>query len=369
MRIAQVSPLYESVPPKKYGGTERIVSYLTEELVHQGHEVTLFASGDSKTKARLVPGCRRALRSDDACTDPILHHLAMLEDVYRRKSDFDLIHFHCDYLHFPISRREHSVRLTTLHGRLDIPELRRLYRKFSREPIVSISHAQRRPLAWAGWAGTVHHGIPTDLHTFQPAPGQYLAFLGRVSPEKRVDRAIEIAVRAGIPLKIAAKVDRFDREYFSEKIRPLLQHPLVEFLGEVGGAEKDAFLGKAIALVMPIDWPEPFGLSMIEAMACGVPVIAWRHGSVPEVIDEGVTGFIVDNLDDAVKAVDRILTLDRRACREVFERRFSVSRMCRDYLAIYRRLLENDRLDGRRKSYNGIPWPESQIGTAALQPE
>ena len=339
MRIAQVAPLYESVPPKKYGGTERIVAYLTEELVRQGHEVTLFASGDSVTAARLVPGCRHSLRSDPGCIDPIVYHLAMVEDVYQRSEDFDLIHFHCDYLHFPASRREAPVRLTTLHGRLDIPELAHLYQKFREEPLVSISNAQRSPLAWAHWVATVQHGIPVDLHTFRPEPGQYLAFLGRISPEKRVDRAIEIAIASGVPLKIAAKVAIVDREYFYAQIEPLMNHPLVEFLGEVGGRDKDEFLGKASALLMPIDWPEPFGLCMIEAMACGVPVIAWRRGSVPEVVDEGETGFVVESMDEAVEAVQRIPSLDRRHCREVFERRFSAVRMCDNYLAVYEELL------------------------------
>lgn len=339
MKIAQVAPLFESVPPKKYGGTERIVSYLTEELVRQGHEVTLFASGDSVTQARLVPACPTCLRCDRGCVDPFVYHLAMLEDVYRRAQDFDVIHFHCDYLHFPVSRRENSVRLTTLHGRLDIPGLPMLYRRFSDEPLVSISNSQRRPLSWAGWVATIYHGIPTTLHSFRPGPGEYLAFLGRISPEKRVDRAIEIAIRAGQPLKIAAKVDRVDREYFYEQIEPLLKHPLVEFVGEVGGRDKDDFLGNASALLMPIDWPEPFGLCMIEAMACGVPVIAWRNGSVPEVVDEGITGFVVDSIDDSVRAVEQVSSLSRRRCREAFERRFSAVRMCEDYVAVYEWLL------------------------------
>ncbi len=339
MRIAQVAPLYESVPPQRYGGTERVVSYLTEALVAQGHDVTLFASGDSVTQGQLIACCKRSLRNDKGCLDPIAYHLLMLEGVYRRASDFDLIHFHCDYLHYPVSRREKHPRLTTLHGRLDIPALRPLYREFSGEPLASISDAQRIPLPSANWAGTVYHGIPPNLHSFQPEPGKYLAFLGRISPEKRVDRAIEIAVRAGVPLKIAAKVDRVDREYFYAQIEPLLRHPLVEFLGEVGGADKDHFLAQATALLMPIDWPEPFGLCMIEAMACGVPVIAWRRGSVPEVVDDGVTGFIVDSMDEAVEAVGRACALNRRHCRETFERRFSDVRMCRDYLAIYRLLL------------------------------
>lgn len=340
MRIAQVAPLHESVPPKGYGGTERVVSYLTEELVRQGHEVTLFASGDSVTRAELISLCSRSLRTDPQCVDPLMYHFVMLEEVSRRASDFDLIHFHTDYLHFPIARREGATRVSTLHGRLDIPALACLYTEYAQEPLVSISNAQRTPLKWCNWQATVYHGLPLDLHAFRPEAGQYLAFLGRISPEKRVDRAIEIAIRAGMPLKIAAKVDRVDREYFYEQIEPLLHHPRIEFLGEVGGADKDRFLGNAYALLMPIDWPEPFGLCMIEAMACGVPVIAWRCGSVPEVIDEGVTGFVVDSVADAVKAVDRVSRLSRRKIRDVFETRFSAERMCRDYLRVYRRLLE-----------------------------
>jgi glycosyltransferase involved in cell wall biosynthesis len=339
MRVAQVAPLYESVPPKQYGGTERVVSYLTEELVRQGHEVTLFASGDSVTKAHLIPCSRNSLRTDPNCVDPIACHFAMLEEVYKRASQFDVIHFHVDYLHFPVSSRKRFPHLTTLHGRLDLPDLPPLYEQFRNEPLVSISTAQRKPLAWANWIDTVHHGLPETLYQCHPEPGQYLAFVGRISPEKRVDRAIEIAQRVGLPLKIAAKVARPDREYFYEQIEPLLHHPLVEFVGEIGEAEKNAFMGNAIALLFPIDWPEPFGLVMIEAMACGVPVIAWRHGSVPEIIDDGVTGFIVDNLDAAVRAVQRVSELSRAQCRQVFETRFSVRRMCHDYLRIYRQLL------------------------------
>lgn len=339
MRIAQVAPLYESVPPQQYGGSERVVSYLTEELVRQGHEVTLFASGDSVTEAHLIPCSRNSLRTDPNCVDPIACHFAMLEEVYNRASQFDVIHFHVDYLHFPVSSRKRFPHLTTLHGRLDLPDLAPLYEQFRNEPLVSISTAQRKPLAWANWIETVHHGLPETLYQCYPEPGQYLAFVGRISPEKRVDRAIEIAQRVGLPLKIAAKVARTDREYFYEQIEPLLHHPLIEFVGEIGEAEKNAFLGNAQALLFPIDWPEPFGLVMIEAMACGVPVIAWRHGSVPEIIDEGVTGFIVDDLDAAVRAVQRVSQLSRTQCRQVFETRFSARRMCHDYLHIYRQLL------------------------------
>jgi glycosyltransferase involved in cell wall biosynthesis len=340
LRIAQVAPLYESVPPHLYGGTERDVSWLTEELVREGHDVTLFASGDSLTSAKLVAPVARALRLDPDCQDQLALHLIMLEEVFRRQGDFDVVHFHCDYLHFPFSRRQRQPHVTTLHGRLDVPGLSRVYREYGGEPVVSISDAQRRPLPWLNWQGTVYHGLPRDLHTPRDGSGKYLAFLGRVSPEKRADWAIEIARRAGMPLKIAAKVDRADRDYFKEQIEPLLKQsePLVEFVGEIGGAAKDEFLGNAAALLFPIDWPEPFGLVMIEAMACGTPVIAFPRGSVPEVIDEGVTGFVVPDVGAAVRAVGRIGELDRRRCRQVFEERFSAERMARDYLAAYRRL-------------------------------
>jgi glycosyltransferase involved in cell wall biosynthesis len=338
MRIAQVSPLFESVPPRTYGGTERVVSYLTEALVRQGHQVTLFASGDSVTRARLVASCPEGLRFDDQVADQFAHHLVLLEQVFQQAADFDLIHFHIDYWHFPLSRRQSTPHVTTLHGRLDLPDLVAVYQEFPEPPVVSISNAQREPLPWLNWQGTVYHGLPPDLYTFQPEPGQYLAFLGRICPEKRVDRAIAIATRVGMALKIAAKVDPTDQEYFDAEIAPQLRHPLVEYVGEVGETEKDAFLGNAYALLFPIDWPEPFGLVMIEAMACGTPVIAFRCGSVPEVIDDGVTGFIVDDVEEAVRAVARIPTLRRRDCRQVFETRFSASRAATDYVNIYRRL-------------------------------
>jgi glycosyltransferase involved in cell wall biosynthesis len=342
VRIAQVAPLYESVPPRGYGGTERVVSYLTEELIRQGHEVTLFASGDSETKAELIAACPRSLRLDPGCVDPLPHHLLLLERVFEGASAFDVVHFHCDYLHFPLSRRHLCPHLTTLHGRLDIPDLQPLYREFAGEPLVSISDAQRQPIPWANWQATVYHGIPRDLHALQERPGSYLAFLGRVSPEKRLDRAVHIARRTGMPLKIAAKIDAADRSYFKEAIQPVLKAAgtRAEFVGEVGGREKDDFLARAYALLFPIDWPEPFGLVMIEALACGTPVIAWRCGSVPEVIADGVTGFIVDSLDQAVQAVGRVPVLSRRKCRQVFEERFTAVRMTRDYVRIYRRLLE-----------------------------
>ncbi len=340
MRIAQVAPLYESVPPKLYGGTERVVSYLTEELVRQGHEVTLFASGDSTTRARLVASSRRSLRLDQSCIDQLAHHILMLEAVYKDASDFDLIHFHVDYLHFPLSRRQPIPHITTLHGRLDLPDLQALFHEFHDVPVISISNAQRAPLPQANWVGTVYHGLPPELYTFRPEQGSYLAFLGRISPEKRVDRAIEIARRLDMPLKIAAKVDSVDRDYFDDRIVPLLNGAGVEYVGEVAEDEKDEFLGEAYALLFPIDWPEPFGLVMIEAMACGTPVIAYRHGAVPEVVEEGVTGFVVESVEDAVRATARVATLDRRRCREVFEERFTVERMARDYAAIYARRVE-----------------------------
>lgn len=350
MKIAQVAPLYESVPPQLYGGTERVVSHLTEALMQQGHDVTLFASGDSVTSARLVPACERSLRLDPNCRDHLAHHVLMLEQVARHAEHFDVIHFHIDYLHYPLSRRSAKPHLTTLHGRLDLPELQPLYAEFREMPVVSISDAQRLPLPDAAWLGTVHHGLPLDLYTFTPTAERYLAFVGRVSPEKRLDRAIEIARRCQIELRIAAKVDAADRDYFRDEIEPLLDGPYVDFVGEIGEAEKNAFLGGALALLFPIDWPEPFGLVMIESMACGTPVVAFPGGSVAEVIDPGVTGFIVDDIEAAVAAVDDAAQLDREAVRARFDRRFSASRMARDYVALYERLLERPRAATRVSS-------------------
>jgi glycosyltransferase involved in cell wall biosynthesis len=341
MKVAQIAPLYEAVPPKLYGGTERVVSYLTEELVRRGHAVTLFASGDSITGAELAAPVPTALRLDPRVRDPLPHFAIMLDAVRRRSAEFDVLHFHIDILQFPLFRDIAAATLTTLHGRQDLPDLPPLYRAFAEMPLVSISHAQRAPLPPLNWVATVHHGLPRDLYAFAPEGADgYLAFLGRISPEKRPDRAIEIAIRAGIALKIAAKVDAVDRAYFEERIRPLLAHPLVEFIGEIGEREKGAFLGGARALLFPIDWPEPFGLVAIEAMACGTPVVAFRCGAAPEVIDPGLTGFVVDTLDDAVAAVARIGTLDRARVRAAFERRFSVERMADDYLAAYASLAE-----------------------------
>ncbi len=337
MRIALVAPLFESVPPKMYGGTERVVSYLSEELVHEGHDVTLFASGDSVTAARLISTSRRALRLG-GCVDSLAAHILMLGRVAAMASEFDVIHFHTDYLHFPLSRLHCLTHVTTLHGRLDLPQLPPLYNEYRDVPLVSISGSQRAPLAFANWVATVHHGLPDSLYTFRPERGRYLAFLGRVAPEKRVDRAIEIARRVDMELWIAAKVDRADEAYY-ESIRPLLRDPRVHYLGEIGEQEKDKFLGEAYALLFPIDWPEPFGLVMIEAMACGTPVIAFPRGSVPELMSNGETGFVVNDVDEAVAALARLETFNRRRCRRVFENRFTAQRMGQNYLAVYRRLI------------------------------
>ena len=351
MRIAQVAPLHESVPPQGYGGTERVVSYLTEDLVRRGHEVTLFASGDSVTRAELISCCARSLRLDPACKDPLAYHYVMLERVIQRAADFDVIHFHIDYLHFPVSRRIDVPHVTTLHGRLDLPDLQPMYDEFRETPLVSISDAQREPLPQANFCRTVHHGLPLGLHQPRPKPGDYFAFLGRISPEKRVDRAIAIAQRLGVPLKIAAKVDSADRDYYQQEVVPVLDDPLIEFVGEIGEDVKGDFLGNAQALLFPIDWPEPFGLVMIESMACGTPVVAFRGGSVSEIIEEGVSGFVVDELDAAVAAAERTRELDRLACRAAFERRFSAQTMAEGYLETYTELIER----GRRKSGERFP--------------
>ena len=339
MRVAQVAPLYESVPPKMYGGTERVVSYLTEELVQMGHDVTLFASGDSMTSANLVPMCPNALRLNSACIDQLAHHVLMLERVYAMKEQFDIIHFHIDYLHFPLTRREKVVSVTTLHGRLDIPDLQPIYQEFGDMPVISISDFQRTPLACADWRGNVYHGIPARSYEFNDQPEGYLAFLGRITPEKGIDEAIRIALKTKTPLKIAAKIDRVDEEYFRTTIEPLLDHSLIEFIGEIGHDRKNSFLGNAKALLFPINWPEPFGLVMIESLACGTPVIAYPYGSVPEVLEDGITGFIVDDVESASRAVHEIGQIDRRNCRMQFENRFTSSRMAQDYVGLYRQLL------------------------------
>ncbi len=339
MRIAQVSPLYESVPPLLYGGTERIVSYLTEELVTMGHEVTLFASGDSQTRARLVSPCSKGLRLDATYQDHLVHHIIMLEHFFREANNFDIAHFHIDYLHYPLSSRHSLAHLTTLHGRLDLPDLRTLYSVFPSIPLVSISNSQRKPLPFLNWQGTVYHGLPRNLYKPRFEHGHYLAFLGRISPEKRPDLAVKIARRFGMELKIAAKVDPADVEYYQEVIRPLIDGSLVEYVGEISENEKDLFLGNAFALLFPIDWPEPFGMAMIEAIACGTPIIAFRRGSVPEVMLDGVTGFVVDNVKDAVEVLKKIPGLHRRLIHQVFEERFTSRRMTEEYLAIYQKMV------------------------------
>ena len=339
MRIAQVAPLCESVPPKHYGGTERVVSYLTEALVQMGHEVTLYASGDSVTGARLRACSKSALRLDKSSIDPVADHVYLAERVYQQSREFDVVHSHIDYLGFPLWRRMATPRVTTLHGRLDIPNLVKLVREFRDEPVVSISDSQRLPLAWANWQTTVYHGLPERLYSLWERPGAYLAFLGRISPEKRLDRAIEIARRSGMPLKIAAKVDKVDRVYFEATIKPLLHQSHLEYIGEIGESEKNEFLGKAAALLFPIDWPEPFGLVMIEALACGTPVIAFASGSVPEILESGTNGFLVRTIDEAVQAVEQVQRLSRRKCRQWFEERFTATRMAQEYLAVYEQMI------------------------------
>ena len=339
MRIAQVPPLYEAVPPRLYGGTERVVAHLTDALVQLGHEVTLFASAEAQTLAALAPVRDQAIRLDPApLKSDLAAHLHQLAEVRRRADEFDVIHFHTDMIQFPMFEGLAQKTLTTLHGRLDLKDLAEVYRRWPQFPLVSISDDQRRPLPFANWAATVHHGMSTDLYRFSPRAQGYLAFLGRISPEKRPDRAIAIATAAGRPLRIAAKVDNADRAYFEEVIEPLMANPLVEFVGEIGDGAKSAFLGGAEALLFPIDWPEPFGLVMIEAMACGTPVIAWDNGSVREVVEPGLTGFIVRSEAEAAEAVARIGELDRGAIRARFEARFSATAMARRYLQIYERL-------------------------------
>jgi len=341
MRIAQVAPLFESVPPRLYGGTERVVSYLTEELVRQGHDVTLFASGDSVTSARLVPACERALWRDPECRETLPHHVRLMDLVFREAHRFDIIHFHCDYVHFPLVRYHRTPTITTLHGMVRRHDWTPLLQAYPEVPLVSISDDQRAPAPWANWQATVYHGLPRGLHTFRADPGEYLLFIGRTSPEKRLDRAIEIARRSGRKLKVAAKIYDEDRSYYRSVIEPLLRESrsFVEFVGEVGGKDKDELIGNAYALLFPIDWPEPFGLVMIEALACGTPVIAWRHGSVPEVIEEGRTGFIVDNIDDAVRAVADATHVSRATCRSAFEDRFDAAGMASNYEHVYRQLV------------------------------
>ena len=341
MKIAQIAPLIESVPPRLYGGSERMVSYLTEELVRMGHDVTLFASGDSVTSAKLVPCVPKALRLDTQVHDSIPYYMLMLDRVRACADEFDILHFHIDFFPFPIFRPMAQRTLTTLHGRLDLPDLSAFYLGFDDMPLVSISDAQRRHLPHANYVKTIHHGLPLDLHrpTYDPRGG-YVAFLGRISPEKGADRAIAIAQRFGIPIKIAAKVDKVDRPYYRDVVEPLLSAPGVELIGEINESQKTSFLGEAKALLFPIDWPEPFGLAMIEAMACGTPVLAFRRGSVSEVVEDGVSGMIVDSFDEAVAALPRVFSLDRRRVRQTFERRFGADRMARDYVSLYRAMLK-----------------------------
>jgi glycosyltransferase involved in cell wall biosynthesis len=340
MKIAQVAPLIESVPPRLYGGTERIVSYLTEELVRLGHDVTLFASGDSITSAELAPCCNRALRLDPTVRDIIPYFMLMIDKVRERAEEFDVLHFHIDLFHFPLFRSLAARTLTTLHGRQDLGDLKPFYGRFGEMPLVSISNDQRKPLRHANFVATIHHGVPAGLYRPSFEQGSYVAFLGRISPEKRPDRAIRIARAAGIPLKIAAKIDKVDEDYFRNDILPLIDGPEVEFIGEINEREKTKFLGEAAALLFPVDWPEPFGLVMIEAMACGTPVLAFRCGSVPEVIEDGVTGKMVDSEEEAIAALPAVLSYDRRAVRQRFEERFTDAKMAKEYVSIYRRLLK-----------------------------
>ncbi|HEY8100649.1 MAG TPA: glycosyltransferase family 4 protein [Burkholderiaceae bacterium] len=340
MKIAQVAPLFERVPPVAYGGTERVISHLTEELIGQGHDVTLFASGDSITKANLVSVIDYAMRPQQSHAWMAFHAME-LDLVCQYAQNFDVIHFHTDYLHFPITKYLGTPHVTTLHGRLDLPELPPLYKHFNNVPLVSISNSQRTPLPWANWCGTVYHGMPPLCDSIESTPDDYFVFIGRVSPEKRVDRAIDIARQCGIPLYIAAKVDIADEAYFNEYIRPLMDTPLVTFLGEINDVEKSKLLKHAKALLFPIDWPEPFGLVMIEAFSCGTPVIAYRNGSVPEIMEHGVTGFVVTNQDEAIEAARNIESIDRTGCRNSFERRFTTTLMANNYVHVYQKLLAN----------------------------
>lgn len=350
MKVAQIAPLFESVPPRLYGGTERVVSYLTEELVEQGHDVTLFASGDSFTRAKLVPCIPRAIRLDPEVVDPIPHIMVMLDKVLERAAEFDILHFHIDYFQFPMFRACHVPTLTTLHGRQDLPDHLPLYSRFSHMPLVSISRAQRQPLPGANFVGNIYHGLPRNL--LQPCserPEGYLAFLGRISPEKRPDRAIEIARRSGMKLKLAAKVDRNDADYFGNVIEPLIDGEQIQFVGEINDNNKCEFLARASGLLFPIDWPEPFGLVMIEAMACGTPVLAFPCGSVSEIVEHGETGYLVNNIDEAVNAIPKLLVLDRRKVRARFEQRFLAEQMAREYATLYQKL----------RAYNTTAAPES----------
>jgi glycosyltransferase involved in cell wall biosynthesis len=364
MKIAQVAPLYESVPPKFYGGTERVVSYLTEELVRQGHEVTLFASGDSVTNARLISNTEKALRLNAKCSDHLSHHIVQLQEIAERANEFDIIHFHNDYIHFPISVHFNVPHVTTLHGRMDLPELQHVYNKFPQQPVISISNKQREPMPQANWVGTIYHGLPANLLNIGTGEGNYLAFIGRISPEKRVDRAIEIAKAIGLQLKIAAKIDSEDQKYFDSHIKQLLDDPLIEFIGEINEDQKERFLGDALAMLFPVDWPEPFGMVMIESMACGIPVIAFNCGSVPEVIDDGESGFIVNSVDESIKAVEKLNKLSKRNVRNCFEQRFTAERMTRDYIEIYQKMIDSPARSGKLNYRDQHFFVEQQMKTS-----
>ncbi|MGE4469928.1 MAG: glycosyltransferase family 4 protein [Desulfovibrio sp.] len=354
MKIAQVAPLHESVPPKFYGGTERVVHYLTEELVRKGHEVTLYASGDSRTSARLRPCCDEALRLDPQCQNTLVHHVLMIERLLQESRHYDMIHFHVDYIHFPLLRRFDMTALTTFHWRLDLPDFLPFASEYTELPVSSISLSQQRPLPQMNWVGTVYHGLPRNLLRFNPRPEGYLAFLGRLSPEKGIEEAVQTALRARMPLKIAAKINDFEQDYYDEVLRPLFRHPLIEFVGEIDEARKNEFLGNASALLFPIKWPEPFGLVMIEALACGTPVIAFPNGSVPEVLRHGVSGWLVDDVDGAVDAVACLGMLSRRRCRAEFEHRFDAGTMADNYLRIYKNLINS-----RHERSGGRQWKKS----------
>ena len=353
MKIAQVAPLFESVPPKLYGGTERVVSNLTEALVDLGHELTLFASGDSKTKAKLVATIPESLRLNPDCIDSLAHHIVQLQEVIERADEFDIIHFHTDYIHFPFSEGLNVPHVTTLHGRLDIPDLQWVYNKFPDQPVVSISNSQRRPLPQAKFVDTVYHGLPASLHKAGKGKGDYLAFLGRISPEKGIERAIEIALAAKMKLKIAAKIDKADERYYEKKIKKLLKHPLIEFIGEINEDQKCSFLGEAYAFLFPINWCEPFGMVMIESMACGTPIIAHPMGSVPEIITPGKDGFLVNSVEEAVAAIRSLKNLDRSEVRKSFVKRFTAERMAKDYLLIYEQVIREKQVHKKLDKVRG----------------
>jgi glycosyltransferase involved in cell wall biosynthesis len=373
MKIAQIAPLYEAVPPKLYGGTERVVHYLTEELVNEGHEVTLFASGDSVTNAKLISNVETGLRLKEDCIDSLAHHIVQIEEVKERVHEFDILHFHTDYLHFPFTEQLDVPSVTTLHGRLDIPDLQPLYNKFQRQKLISISRNQQKPLSQANWAGTVYHGLPLDLHKQGQGDGGYLAFVGRISPEKGVTESIEIAIAADTPLKIAAKIDNTDKEYFETHVKRLLEHPLITFYGEINEKEKSEIMGNAKAVLFPIQWEEPFGMVLIEAMACGTPVIAMNRGSVPEIINDKQSGFIVNSIEEAITAVFQIPKLSRDRVRELFEERFTAPRMAQDYINIYSSIIIAHKSENRQDFNiragvnNSAPCNYKKTGTTGIK--